>query len=160
WISIGRRTQSFAQSTCGISTSPARCSDGFCIAIPTRTDISRPRFATILALRASRACSRRRVSSASNTSRCSAGSWRFTSRENGTRMAAEIDVSKWSGEGTFTQPLVDQLKTIDGVSLVRVEDAPASRSEADYNFMSNEIFLVFETGVRRESTRRLGLFPG
>jgi len=74
-------------------------------------------------------------------------------------MAAEFDVSKWSGEGTFTQTLIDRLKTIDGLSLVRVEDAPASRSEADYNFMSNEIFVVFDTGVRREPTRRLGLFP-
>jgi len=75
-------------------------------------------------------------------------------------MAAEIDLSKWSGEGTFTQTLIDRLKTIDGLSLVRVEDAPASRSEADYNFMSNEIFVAFETGVRQERTRRLGLFPG
>ena len=75
-------------------------------------------------------------------------------------MAAEIDLSKWSGEGAFTQTLIDRLKTIDGLTLVSVEDAPASRSEADYNFMSNEIFVVFETGVRQEPTRRLGLFPG
>jgi hypothetical protein len=75
-------------------------------------------------------------------------------------MAAEIDVSKWSGEGAFTQTLIDRLKTIDGLTLVSVEDAPASRSEADYNFMSNEIFVVFETGVRQEPMRRLGLFPG
>ena len=74
-------------------------------------------------------------------------------------MAAEIDVSKWSGEGTFTQALVDRLKTIDELRLIRVEDAPASRSEADYNFMSNEIFVVFETGTRAEPTRRFGLFP-
>ena len=74
-------------------------------------------------------------------------------------MPAEIDVSKWSGEGTFTQTLIDRLKAIEGLSLVRVEDAPASRSEADYNFMSNEIFVAFETVVRKESTRRLGLFP-
>jgi hypothetical protein len=71
-----------------------------------------------------------------------------------------VDVSKWSGEGTFTQTLVDRLKQIDGLALVRVEDAPASRSEADYNFMSNEIFVVFETGTRDEPTRVLGLFPG
>lgn len=72
----------------------------------------------------------------------------------------EIDTSKWSGEGTFTQTLVDRLAKIDGVTLVRVEDAPASRSEADYNFMSNEIFVVFETAIREEPIRRLGLFPG
>ncbi|HET9830147.1 MAG TPA: hypothetical protein VFP91_00500 [Vicinamibacterales bacterium] len=73
---------------------------------------------------------------------------------------ADVDLSKWSGEGTFTQTLVERLKTIDGVTLIRVEDAPASRSEADYNFMSNEIFVVFETGTRREPTRRFGVFPG
>jgi hypothetical protein len=75
-------------------------------------------------------------------------------------MAAEVDISKWSGEGAFTQTLIERLRTIDGVSLVRVEDAPASRSEADYNFMSNELFIVFETGTRQEPTRRFGLFPG
>jgi len=75
-------------------------------------------------------------------------------------MAAEIDVSKWSGEGTFTLTLVERLKAIDGLAVVRVEDAPASRSEADYNFMSNEIFVLFETATRQEPTRRLGLFPG
>ena len=72
----------------------------------------------------------------------------------------DVDTSKWSGEGTFTQTLVDRLKQIDGVAEVRVEDAPASRSEADYNFMSNEIFVVFDTATREEPTRRLGLFPG
>jgi hypothetical protein len=72
----------------------------------------------------------------------------------------EIDTSKWSGEGTFTQRLVDWLATLDGVLVVRVEDAPASRSEADYNFISNEVFVAFETGTRSEPVRRLGLFPG
>jgi hypothetical protein len=72
----------------------------------------------------------------------------------------DVDTSKWSGEGTFTQTLLDRLKHIDGLTLVRVEDAPASRSEADYNFMSNEVFVVFETGMRQEPARRFGLFPG
>jgi hypothetical protein len=70
----------------------------------------------------------------------------------------EIDTSRWSGEGTFTQTLVECLKQVAGLALVRVEDAPASRSEADYNFMSNEIFVVFETGTREERGRRFGLF--
>lgn len=72
----------------------------------------------------------------------------------------EIETSKWSGEGALTQRLIDCLTTLDGLTLVRVEDAPASRSEADYNFISNEIFVAFETAVRLESVRRLGLFPG
>ena len=72
----------------------------------------------------------------------------------------EIDVSKWSGEGSFTQLLIDWLSKLDSLTLVRVEDAPASRSEADYNFISNEVFVAFETAVRLEPVRRLGLFPG
>jgi hypothetical protein len=72
----------------------------------------------------------------------------------------DVDTSKWSGEGTFTQTLIDRLSRIDGLAAVRVEDAPASRSEADYNFMSNEIFVVFATENREEPTRRFGLFPG
>ncbi|HKF67336.1 MAG TPA: hypothetical protein VKB36_12415 [Vicinamibacterales bacterium] len=72
---------------------------------------------------------------------------------------ADVDTAKWSGEGTFTQLLVDQLKEVDGLTLVRVEDAPASRSEADYNFISNEIFVVFDTIAIRQRFRRFGLFP-
>src|SRR4029077_9419658 len=71
----------------------------------------------------------------------------------------ELDISKWSGEGAFTQVLVDWLAKVDGVTLVRVEDAPASRSEADYNFISNEVFVAFATAVRIEPIKRLGLFP-
>jgi hypothetical protein len=72
----------------------------------------------------------------------------------------EIDTSKWSGEGAFTQLLVEWLSRLDGVTLVRVEDAPATRSEADYNFISNELFVAFETTVRAEPVRRLGFLPG
>jgi hypothetical protein len=72
----------------------------------------------------------------------------------------EIDTSKWSGEGAFTQRLIERLAKLDGLLLVRVEDAPASRSEADYNFISNEVFVAFETAVRSEPVKRLGLFPG
>ena len=71
----------------------------------------------------------------------------------------DVDISKWSGEGAFTQQLIDELKHLDGLTLVRVEDAPASRSEADYNFISNEIFVVFDTIATRERFRRFGLFP-
>jgi hypothetical protein len=72
----------------------------------------------------------------------------------------EIDTSNWSGEGSFTQRLVEWLAKLDGVTIVRVEDAPASRSEADYNFISNEVFVAFATGIRSEPVRRLGFFPG
>jgi hypothetical protein len=72
----------------------------------------------------------------------------------------ELDTSKWSGEGTFTALLVEHLRTLDSIALVRVEDAPASRSEADYNFISNELFVRFTTKVRHERIRRFGIFPG
>jgi hypothetical protein len=41
-----------------------------------------------------------------------------------------------------------------------VENAPASRSEADYNFISNEIFVAFATETRKERVRRFGFLPG
>ena len=72
----------------------------------------------------------------------------------------DVDISKWSGEGEFTQQLIDQLQQVGALRLARVEDAPASRSEADYNFISNEIFVVFATETHREPVKRLGVFPG
>jgi hypothetical protein len=71
-----------------------------------------------------------------------------------------VDTSKWSGEGAFTQLLVDHLRQLEKVAAVRVEDAPASRSEADYNFISNEIYVAFATTPRLERVRRFGFLPG
>jgi hypothetical protein len=75
-------------------------------------------------------------------------------------MPLEIDSSGWSGEGTFTQTLIDRLGQIDTVQFVRVEDAPATRSEADYNFISNEVFVAFATTERTEKVTRFGFLPG
>ena len=72
----------------------------------------------------------------------------------------QVDTSNWSGEGTFTQVLIDRLREMDGVILVRVEDAPATRSEADYNFISNELFIGFATVDRVEPIKRFGFLPG
>ncbi len=72
----------------------------------------------------------------------------------------EIDISRWSGEGTFTHTLVELLKTLDGIGFIRVEDAPATRSEADYNFISNEVYVAFATRTRRERVTRFGFLPG
>ena len=74
-------------------------------------------------------------------------------------MPFDVDTSAWSGEGAFTHLLIDRLRQVDGVRFVRVEDAPASRSEADYNFISNEIFVAFATIDRREHTKRFGFLP-
>lgn len=71
-----------------------------------------------------------------------------------------VDASNWSGEGTFTQLLIDRLRQIDAVAFVRVEDAPTSRSEADYNFISNEVFVAFATKDREERFKRFGFLPG
>ena len=75
-------------------------------------------------------------------------------------MPFELETSAWSGEGTFTQLLIDRLREVAGVRYVRVEDAPATRSEADYNFISNELFVDFDAIERREPIKRFGLLPG
>lgn len=60
----------------------------------------------------------------------------------------ELDASGWSGDGVFTQLLVDALGAVDHVRFVKVEDAPASRSESSFSFISNEVFVVFEPARR------------
>ena len=72
----------------------------------------------------------------------------------------QIDQTGWSGEGEFTQLLIDHLQRIQGVLALRVEDAPATRSEADYNFISNEIFVEFASVTGREPVKRFGFLPG
>ena len=74
-------------------------------------------------------------------------------------MPSDVDLSKWSGEGTFTQLLLDHLRDLDAIQFVRVEDAPATRSDADYNFISNEIFVRFGTTERSERVVRFGFVP-
>ena len=69
-----------------------------------------------------------------------------------------VDSAGWSGEGAFTQVVVDRLRAIEEVALVKVEDAPATRSEADYNFIANEIFVTFATESRYEPFKIAGLF--
>jgi hypothetical protein len=75
-------------------------------------------------------------------------------------MLLELETSAWSGEGTFTQLLIERLREIAGVRFVRVEDAPATRSEADYNFISNELYVGFDTVERQERIKRFGVLPG
>ena len=70
-----------------------------------------------------------------------------------------VDISKWSGEGAFTQLLLDHLRQIADVAAVRVEDAPATRSEADYNFISNELYVEFVSEIHQEVMRKWGVVP-
>lgn len=71
----------------------------------------------------------------------------------------QTDTSKWSGEGAFTQKLLDALRGIDQIAFLRVEDAPATRSDADYNFISNEIYVGFVERRRVTPARRFGVLP-
>lgn len=71
----------------------------------------------------------------------------------------EVDTAAWSGEGTFTLALLDRLKTVGELSALKVENAPATRSDADYNFISNEIFVTFRAVERSEPGRRFGFLP-
>ena len=69
------------------------------------------------------------------------------------------DSSGWSGEGTFTQLLIDALGKTQEVRSLRVEDAPASRAATGYNFIANELFVDFTERSIRERRRWLGLVP-
>ena len=71
----------------------------------------------------------------------------------------ELDSDSWSGEGAFTQTLIDVLQTLDHVSFVRVEDVRSSRADVDYNFISNEVFVRFYTRDRLVRTKIFGVFP-
>jgi hypothetical protein len=70
----------------------------------------------------------------------------------------QIDSAGWSGEGAFTQVVVDRIRAIDKVALVKVEDAPATRSDADYNFIANEVFVTFASEERYEPFKIAGMF--
>src|SRR5262245_48615519 len=74
-------------------------------------------------------------------------------------MPFETDATNWSGEGNFTLLLLERLRGVDGIRTVRVEDAPATRSEADYQFIGNELFVGFQTEQRVERFTRFGFIP-
>jgi len=68
-----------------------------------------------------------------------------------------VDTAQWTGEGSFTASLVDTLKDLAGIGAVRVEDAPSSRTEPGYAFISNEVYVAFEPEPRVQITRRFGV---
>jgi len=75
-------------------------------------------------------------------------------------VAMEVDASGWSGDGEFTERLIDAIRSLGAVTHLRVEDAPASRADAAFSFISNEVFVLFATAPRTVKTRRLGFIPG
>jgi hypothetical protein len=74
-------------------------------------------------------------------------------------MPSELDTTAWTGEGTFTQLVIDRLRDLEAIRLVRVENAPSTRSDADYNFISNEIYVAFTTVDRQDRVKRFGILP-
>ena len=54
----------------------------------------------------------------------------------------QTDTSRWSGEGTLTQQIVEWLQLLPSVAAVRVEDAPSSREDAGFLFIANEVFVA------------------
>jgi hypothetical protein len=71
----------------------------------------------------------------------------------------EVDATKWSGEGAFTATLLEQLKTLPSIEFIRVEDAPASHTEANYSFISNEVYVRFRLERTTTAARVLGVLP-
>ena len=71
----------------------------------------------------------------------------------------DLDITNWSGEGVFTQTLIDSLQCLDVVIFLRVEDVPSSRTDVEYNFISNELFVAFRTRDRAVRAKWLGLLP-
>lgn len=71
----------------------------------------------------------------------------------------DVDVAGWSGDGDFTQRLIEVIGGLAAVKLLKVEDAPASRADAGFSFISNELFVVFEAVPRTIRGRRFGILP-
>lgn len=58
-------------------------------------------------------------------------------------MSAEIVRDGWSGDGDFTQYLVDVLRNWAPIASIRIEDAPTGREGEGFNFLSNDVFVTF-----------------
>jgi hypothetical protein len=68
------------------------------------------------------------------------------------------DRSGWSGEGEFTIRLIECLEQVEEIALLRVEDAPASRSGTGFVLLANDIFVGFAAERRSTWARLLGVF--
>ena len=70
-----------------------------------------------------------------------------------------IDRDQWSGEGDFTEQLLSWLSEQSSIVLLRVEAAPSTRTDVEYNFISNEIYVEFKVREFYQSQRLLGVIP-
>lgn len=71
----------------------------------------------------------------------------------------DLDTAGWSGDGDFTQRLIEVFGALETIRFLKVEDAPASRADAGFSFISNELFVVFDTIPRAVISRRFGILP-
>ena len=71
----------------------------------------------------------------------------------------ELDINGWSGDGDFTARLIEAIRQLPDVALLRVEDAPATRADSAFSFISNELFVSFTSTKRTIRTRRFRLLP-
>lgn len=65
-----------------------------------------------------------------------------------------LEASGWSGEGSFTKLLIVALREIPAVEALRVEDAPASRADTGFSFISNELYVLFASTTHTLSRRK------
>ena len=61
-----------------------------------------------------------------------------------------LEASGWSVEGTFTKLLIDALRGFPAVEALKVEDAPASRADTGFSFISNELYVLFASASREK----------
>ena len=71
----------------------------------------------------------------------------------------QLDTTRWSGDGDFTARLIEVIGGMPDVARLRVEDAPATRADSAFSFISNELFVTFNTTKRTIRTRKFTLFP-
>ena len=71
-----------------------------------------------------------------------------------------VDAAAWSGEGTFTQALVQRLRDLEQIATLKIEDARSTRFDVDYNFISNEIYVTFNVRARLAGRRWRRMLPG
>jgi hypothetical protein len=69
----------------------------------------------------------------------------------------DVDTAAWSGDGEFTARLLDVLKQVEAIALIRVQDAPASRAGTGYNLLANEVYVGFRLAEKPERRRWLGV---
>ena len=68
-----------------------------------------------------------------------------------------VDTSGWSGDGDFTRRLLDEIAALPGVEALKVEDAPASRADSGFSFISNP---ATDGGKARFAFEVAPTFPG